>query len=165
MQRPRCEQEINRPSRSRAWPFSKFEGARKTLRPPASLQRMTRLFGRSLNSNSSRSPNQTGPSHHRKPSASISSGAFGRTKALKRGSQNSKASMPVALLEAAGLVDRRLHEKPRHHHGAGLAPDRAREMALAPVAGPRVLVLAEHQFARAHLDPAAVHGLHEPAPG
>src|SRR4029450_8911526 len=68
-----CLQVSNRPGRSRVLPVELFDGLRNTLTAPvSSSQRMIRLLGMSLHSRYRPSPNQTGPSDHRQPSASLS---------------------------------------------------------------------------------------------
>jgi hypothetical protein len=62
---------------------------------------MMRSFGMSLTSRQRMSANHTGPSSQRKPSASFSNGAFGKTKRRKRRSMISKSSISRRLFVLA----------------------------------------------------------------
>src|SRR5882672_11603374 len=74
--RASCSQDTRRPWRSRVLPFVLFEGLRKTLTAPVSSSHfIIRLLGISLQRRKRPSPNQTGPSAHRKPVASRSTAA------------------------------------------------------------------------------------------
>src|SRR2546423_872938 len=71
--RASCSQVITRPCRSRALPLELFDGLRKTLTVPVSSSHfMMRLLGMSLHNKNLPSPNQTGPSAQRIPSAIFS---------------------------------------------------------------------------------------------
>src|SRR3954462_12891169 len=71
--RASCSHVIKRPWRSRVLPLELLDGLRKTLTAPVSSSHfMMRLFGTSLHSRYRPSPNQTGPSYHRPPSAIFS---------------------------------------------------------------------------------------------
>src|SRR5436305_10387958 len=71
--RASCSQVISRPCRSRALPLELFDGLRKTLTAPVSSSHLRiRLFGTSLHSRYPPSPNHTGPSAQRQPSAIFS---------------------------------------------------------------------------------------------
>ncbi len=68
--RVRCSQVSSRPCLSRVSPFELLAGCRNTLTcPVGSSHRMILLFGMSLHSRYRPSPNQTGPSAQRMPSA------------------------------------------------------------------------------------------------
>src|SRR6266849_1142405 len=83
-----CSQDTRRPWRSRVLPFVFFEGLRKTLTAPVSSSHfMIRLFGMSLQSTKRPSPNQTGPSAHRKPVARRSMAASCSRYGAKLGSR------------------------------------------------------------------------------
>ena len=63
-----CSQVSSRPWRSRVLPLALCEGLRNTLTAPvSSSQRRIRSLGMSLQRRYRPSPNQTGPSAHRKP--------------------------------------------------------------------------------------------------
>src|SRR4051794_29711028 len=85
--RASCSQVISRPCRSRALPFELFDGLRNTLTFAVSSSHFRmRLFGMSLQSRYRPSPNQTGPSAQRHPSAIFSTFASVTLYLLKLGS-------------------------------------------------------------------------------
>ena len=86
--RASCSQVTRRPWRSRVLPFALFEGLRNRLMAPVSSSHfIIRLFGMSLQSRNRPSPNQTGPSHQRKPVPSLSTLARGSRYRAKLGSR------------------------------------------------------------------------------
>src|SRR5687768_10284519 len=71
--RASCSHVTRRPWRSRVLPLELFDGLRKTVTAPVSSSHfMMRLFGMSLHSRYRPSPNHTGPSLQRQPSAIFS---------------------------------------------------------------------------------------------
>src|SRR5215204_3258585 len=90
--RPPCSQVRSRPCRSRVLPLAKAEGFRNILTAPVSSSHFMRLLlGMPLQRRKRPSPNQTGPSHQRKPVASRSTPALNRTYCAKDGSRISTA--------------------------------------------------------------------------
>src|SRR2546428_13013968 len=90
--RASCSQDTRRPWRSRVLPFVLFEGLRKMLTAPVSSSHfIIRLLGISLQRRKRPSPNQTGPSAHRKPVASRSTAARFSRYFAKLGSSPSTA--------------------------------------------------------------------------
>src|SRR5438093_6354026 len=158
--RASCSQGTRRLWRSRVLPLVLFEGLRKMLTTPVSSSHfMIRLFGMSLQRRKRPSPNQTGPSDHRKPVARRSTAARLSRYCAKLGSSTWTAGsgyltgLPcqrssIALLSTSGCriferseSNRRRHETyvknlvphdTLHNHG------RMQEVWLDKEAGPTV---------------------------
>src|SRR5512132_1134562 len=123
----------------------------------------------SLTSRQHISANHTGPSSQRKPSASLSSGAFGRTKRRKQGSMISKSYMEQTPGRGsdkgagAGGDPRLVVELDDHQNGRHVADGARAVPQPSGTVGLRVLVAAEGDLAGSHLNAHPVGGLDKPA--